>query len=161
MHLASPVSFFCSLWLALPSELAGLHAASDDHCLNLIVDVLNKVSWIIAVWPHLFLYLRFGPSLLRVPILKAIGAAEVSVELLSRHAHAGEIGMSTHLRYDRAGQIVFIRFCARTEIPTDITKLGLAKARPNKTKQGFGKGRGLSPLLINVERGSPPPACIT
>ena len=60
MHLASPVSLFCSLWLALPSELAGLHAASADHCLNLIVDVLNKVSWIIAVWPQLFLYLHFA-----------------------------------------------------------------------------------------------------
>ena len=91
--LASPVSFFCSLWLALPSELAGLHAASADHCLNLIVDVLNKVSWIIAVWPHLFLYLRFGPSLLRVPILKAIGAAEVSGlarETTALHAASAE-----------------------------------------------------------------------
>ena len=33
---------------------------SADRYLNLIVDVLNKVSCIIAAWPDLFLYLRFG-----------------------------------------------------------------------------------------------------
>ena len=56
-------------------------------------------------------------------------AMHISVKLLLRHGHVVEIGMPIHLRYiDHAGRMYMY---IRTEFAYSITKLGLAKARPN------------------------------